>query len=74
MKSGNFELIEAESVGYRDILTVRYVPSFFGRLLGKRSRVLRFIGSCTVWLTYPNYNEVNVFMEGHLYNLWRYEY
>lgn len=52
----NIELIDHKlhRNGHDYVMTVRFLPSWFERLLGYKKCELKVIGSCTVWHFYPS--------------------
>ncbi len=72
----SYELVSLESApsGHDDILTVRRVeePGWLGRLLGARpaEAETRYIGSGTVWWTFPGFRRCGSATEAELSELW----
>jgi hypothetical protein len=55
------------------IITVREEPSWFDRLLGRRSCTIRYRGSRATWFKYPSGIEPDVEVRSFLLQIWRSE-
>ena len=67
----DYRFVSMESKGFDELLTLEETPGFFERLFGVRPHEVHFIGSCTVWYSYPGFRRQGTFMEGMLCNFWK---
>lgn len=50
-------------------------PHWLFRLFGVKPKIVKYIGSCTVWYTYPGIRRCGTFLEAQLVEHWkRHEY
>lgn len=56
----------SDRIKHTMILTLEAAPGFFGRLIGRRTKIVEFIGSGAVWRTYPNCDRCDIWMESML--------
>lgn len=52
------------------MITVRWVPGWFGRLFGRSEKTTAYRGSCTVWDEYPTGRSCGLDVEYFLYRVW----
>lgn len=55
--------------GNKSLLRVRHYPSWVASLFGVKPKDKEFIGGCTVWYSYPDFNRVGTAGEWSLNNM-----
>lgn len=72
-----YELVRSLQTHRDMVIVLKTKPSWWQKLLGYKEAEYSFVGSCTVWHSYPELHRCSTSMEGMLADFWtkiRYEH